>query len=99
MENENVLTNFKIIEKEVIVEVPKYVDVTVERPKYVDKTYERPVLKNISYERPSIVEKDLTKGLNEIIKAAVERGVAEVMQSLKVSLEIPMGKILQVRPK
>jgi len=94
------IVQFKIVEKEKVVEIPKIVQkvVEIEVPKYVEKIYEKPVVREKIYERPIINEKDLTAGLKDFIKKEVEKALAEVMQSLKVSMEIPMSRILQVRP-
>lgn len=92
------LVQIKIVEEEKIVEVPKYVEKEVIVPRFVEKEYEIPVYKEVTYEKPTIVEKDLTVGLRALIKAEVEKGLAEVIQSLKISMEIPMSKIIQVRP-
>lgn len=92
------ITQITIVEKERIVEVPKFVEVEVTVPKFIEKEYEVPTYKEVVYEKPVIKEKDLTVGLRELIKAEVERGLSEVIQSLKVSLEIPMSRVIQVRP-
>jgi hypothetical protein len=92
------LVQFKIVEKEVEVEVPKYVEKVVEVPKYVEVEYEKPVYKEVVYEKPVLAPNDLTKGLRDIIKTEIERCLAEVIQSLKISMEIPMARVLQVRP-
>ncbi|MCL6441690.1 MAG: hypothetical protein K6T27_09395 [Thermoleophilum sp.] len=92
------LVQFKIVEKEIEVEVPKYVERIVEVPVYKEVEYEKPVCREVEYEKPVLVPKDLTGGLRELIKTEIERCLAEVIQSLKISMEIPMARVLQVRP-
>lgn len=91
------IVQFKIIEKELEIEKPKYVEKEFEIPKYIEVEYEKPVIKEVIYERPIVVDKDITAGIRDLIKSEIERCLSEVIQSLKVSFEIPMSRILQVR--
>jgi hypothetical protein len=91
------LIQFKIVEKAYEVKVPTFVEVRVEVPKYEEVLYEKPVIKEVEYEKPVVKIKDLTKDMQEVIRFEIQRAVAEVIASLKVSLEIPLTRILQVR--
>lgn len=92
------LIQFKIVEKEYEVKVPKFVEVIIDVPKYVEVEYELPKVKMVEYEKPIIRTKDLTEGLKALIKGEIEKALAEVIQGLKISLEIPLTRVLQVRP-
>lgn len=92
------IVQFKIIEKEVVVEVPKYVEKEVIVPKFVEKVYEVPVYKTVTYEKPVITTKDITSELKLMIMSEVEKAIASVIQNLKFQFEIPAARILQVRP-
>lgn len=92
------IIQFKIVEKPVEIEKPVFVEKEIEVPKYIEVEYEKPIIKEIEYEKPIIREKDLTNGLRELIKSEIERCLAEVIQSLKISMEIPLSRVLQVRP-
>lgn len=92
------IVQFKIVEKEVEVEVPKFVEKEYEVPVYKEVEYERPTIREVEYEKPVVKEVDITAGIREFLKSEIERCLAEVIQSLKISFEIPMSRVLQVRP-
>ena len=92
------LVTFKVVEKPFEVDVPIYVNKEVEVPVYKEVEYERPVIIEKMYEKPVVHEKDITFGIRELVKGEIERALAEVIQGLKISFEIPMSRVLQIRP-
>lgn len=93
------LIQFKIVEKEYEVKVPKFVEVPVEVPKYEQVVYEKPVIKEVQYERPVVKINDMTKELKDLIESEIRRVMSEVIATLKLSFELPMPRIVQVTPR
>lgn len=92
------IVQFKIVEEEKVVEVPKYVEVLVEKPVFVEKEYMVPVYKEVVYEKPVVNMKDITDTLKPFIMQEVEKALAAVVQNLKFSFELPFARVIQVKP-
>lgn len=91
------LVQFKIVEKEYEVDVPKYVEVEVEVPKYVEKKYEVPVIFEKKYEKPIIEEKPImTAEIVQHIKTEITRAISEAVADLAFNIELPMPRVMKV---
>ena len=93
------LVQFKIVEKEYAINVPKFVEITVEKPVYVNRTYEVPVIKEVEYEKPVVNLKDITEEMTRHLKHAVEVSLNEAIANLKFTYDIPMPKVMRVERK
>lgn len=91
------LVQFKIVEKEYAVDVPKYVEVEVEVPKYVEKKYEIPVIVEKTYEKPLIEEKPImTAEIVQHIKTEITRAISQAVADLAFHIELPMPRVVKV---
>jgi len=95
----NELVQFKIVEKEYEVKVPKFVEVTVEKPVYVNREYQVPVLKEKEYEKPILIEKQLNEEILSYVKGAIDKAIRETLAELTFHFEIPVPKVFKVEKR
>jgi len=93
------LVQFRIVEKDVFVDKPIYVEKEVEVPKYVEVEFEKPVIKEVTYEKPVIVMNDITEEIKQLIMKEVKRAIEETIATLKFSIDLPMPRIVQMGRK
>lgn len=95
----NELVQFRIVEQDYEVKVPKFVEVTVDKPVYVNRTYEVPVLKEKEYEKPVLIEKQLNEEILSVVKGAIDKAIRETLAELTFHFEIPVPKVFKVEKR